>query len=143
MHIGEVQKVTINEVDDKDVPVPHFGVILEWDIFDVLSQRITAADIKFVIEPYLRFKGEAGEQKLCSLKTLLGMLVNSNLSKMILRSSKNSSQKKYQLSDYHQKALNDYGLDDTWPDRVLINAKKIEDQFFDISMARRFSFCNY
>ncbi len=59
VHIGEVQKVTINEVDDKDVPVPHFGVILEWDIFDVLSQRITAADIKFVIEPYLRFKGEA------------------------------------------------------------------------------------
>ena len=39
--------------------------------------------------------------------------------------------KKYQLSDYHQKALNDYGLDDTWPDGVLINAKKIEDQFLD------------
>ena len=39
--------------------------------------------------------------------------------------------KKYQLSNYHQKALNDYGLDDTWPDGVLINAKKIEDQFLD------------
>jgi ribonuclease R len=39
--------------------------------------------------------------------------------------------KKYQLSDYHQKALNDYGLDDTWPDGVLINAKNIEDQFLD------------
>ena len=39
--------------------------------------------------------------------------------------------KKYQLSDYHQKALNDYELDDTWPDGVLINAKNIEDQFLD------------
>ena len=72
VHIGEVQKVTINEVDDKDVPVPHFGVILEWDIFDVLSQRITAADIKFIIEPYLRFEGEAGEQKTMFFKDPFG-----------------------------------------------------------------------
>ena len=72
MHIGEVQKVTINEVDDKDVPVPHFGVILEWDIFDVLSQRIIAADIKFIIEPYLRFEGEAGEQKTMFFKDPFG-----------------------------------------------------------------------
>jgi extradiol dioxygenase family protein len=67
-----VQKITINEVDDKDVPVPHFGVILEWDIFDVLSQRIAAAGIKFIIEPYLRFKGEAGEQKTMFLKDPFG-----------------------------------------------------------------------
>ena len=39
--------------------------------------------------------------------------------------------KKYQLSDYYQKALNDYGLDETWPDGILINAKKIQDQFLD------------
>ena len=72
VHIGEVQKVTVNQVDDKVVPVPHFGVILEWDLFDVLSQRIAAADIKFIIEPYLRFKGEAGEQKTMFLKDPFG-----------------------------------------------------------------------
>ena len=72
VHIGEVQKVTVNQVDDKVVPVPHFGVILEWDIFDVLSQRIAAADIKFIIEPYLRFEGEAGEQKTMFLKDPFG-----------------------------------------------------------------------
>ena len=72
VHLGEVQKVTINEVDDKDVPVPHFGVILEWDIFDVVSQRIATADIKFIIKPYLRFKGEAGEQKTMFLKDPFG-----------------------------------------------------------------------
>lgn len=72
VHIGEVQKVTVNQVDDKVVPVPHFGVILEWDIFDVLSQRIASADIKFIIEPYLRFEGEAGEQKTMFLKDPFG-----------------------------------------------------------------------
>ena len=72
VHIGEVQKVTVNQVDDKVVPVPHFGVILEWDLFDVLSQRIAAADIKFIIEPYLRFEGEAEEQKTMFLKDPFG-----------------------------------------------------------------------
>lgn len=72
VHIGEVQKVIVNQVDDKVVPVPHFGVILEWDIFDVLSQRIASADIKFIIEPYLRFEGEAGEQKTMFLKDPFG-----------------------------------------------------------------------
>ena len=72
VHIGEVQKVTINDVDDKDVPVPHFGVILEWDIFDELSKRIAAANIKFIIEPYLRFEGEAGEQKTMFFKDPFG-----------------------------------------------------------------------
>ena len=72
VHIGEVQKVTINAVDDKDVPVPHFGVILEWDIFDELSKRISAANIKFIIEPYLRFEGEAGEQKTMFFKDPFG-----------------------------------------------------------------------
>ena len=72
VHIGEVQKVTVNQVDDKVVPVPHFGVILEWDLFDVLSKRIAAADIKFIIEPHLRFEGEAGEQKTMFLKDPFG-----------------------------------------------------------------------
>ena len=72
VHIGEVQKVTINDVDDKDVPVPHFGVILEWDIFDELSKRIAAANIKCIIEPYLRFEGEAGEQKTMFFKDPFG-----------------------------------------------------------------------
>ena len=72
VHIGEVQKVIVNQVDDKVVPVPHFGVILEWDIFDVLSQRIASADIKFIIKPYLRFEDEAGEQKTMFLKDPFG-----------------------------------------------------------------------
>lgn len=51
-----------NPVDGKHVPVPHFGIILEWDIWQNLAQRLSDKNIDFVIEPYIRFKGEVGEQ---------------------------------------------------------------------------------
>lgn len=51
-----------NAVDGHDVPVPHFGVLLEVDAFHDLADRLRDADTTFVIEPYLRFAGEPGEQ---------------------------------------------------------------------------------
>lgn len=51
-----------NPVDGHDVPVPHFGVILAWDDWEALAERLKARDTQFVIEPYIRFKGEVGEQ---------------------------------------------------------------------------------
>lgn len=51
-----------NPVDGHDVPVPHFGVVLHWDDFNALAERVRKAGIAFVIEPYLRFEGQAGEQ---------------------------------------------------------------------------------
>jgi uncharacterized protein len=51
-----------NPVDDHDVPVPHFGVLLDTDDFHALAERLRAAGAAFVIEPYLRFEGLAGEQ---------------------------------------------------------------------------------
>ncbi|MDP3738098.1 MAG: VOC family protein [Hyphomonadaceae bacterium] len=51
-----------NPVDGHDVPVPHFGVVLRMDQWSVLAERLKAAGVKFVIEPYVRFKGEVGEQ---------------------------------------------------------------------------------
>ncbi len=50
-----------NEVDGKAVPVPHFGVILEWEDFQVFAQKISP-HVSFVIEPYIRFEGLVGEQ---------------------------------------------------------------------------------
>jgi extradiol dioxygenase family protein len=44
------------------VPMPHFGVVLTLDDWRVLAARLTAAGIKFVIPPSLRFAGEPGEQ---------------------------------------------------------------------------------
>jgi extradiol dioxygenase family protein len=51
-----------NEVDGHDVPVPHFGVVLDWDDFDALASRLRQQGVKFVIEPYIRFAGQVGEQ---------------------------------------------------------------------------------
>ena len=51
-----------NPVDGHDVPVPHFGVILEWSEWESLAARLQAAAVQFVIEPYVRFEGEVGEQ---------------------------------------------------------------------------------
>ena len=51
-----------NPVDGHDVPVPHFGVILTMDAWRELAQRLQKAGVKFVIEPYVRFQGQVGEQ---------------------------------------------------------------------------------
>jgi extradiol dioxygenase family protein len=51
-----------NEVDGKSVPIPHFGVVLDWEVFQQFSQRLIDKKIEFQIEPYLRFEGLPGEQ---------------------------------------------------------------------------------
>jgi uncharacterized protein len=49
-------------VDGHRVPVPHFGVVLPVAGFTALAERVRAAGVEFVIEPYVRFAGEPGEQ---------------------------------------------------------------------------------
>jgi hypothetical protein len=49
-------------VDGKEVPVPHFGVILDWEEWHVLADRLAKAGVRFVIEPGIRFAGQVGEQ---------------------------------------------------------------------------------
>ena len=51
-----------NHVDGHGVPVPHFGLVLSMPEWEALAERLRAAGTKFVIEPYIRFKGEVGEQ---------------------------------------------------------------------------------
>jgi uncharacterized protein len=51
-----------NPVDGHDVPVPHFGVVLQMEEWEKLAERLTAADLDFVIEPNIRFRGLPGEQ---------------------------------------------------------------------------------
>ena len=51
-----------NSVDGKEVPVPHFGIILEWKVFNNFVDILTKKKIKFIIKPYTRFKGLPGEQ---------------------------------------------------------------------------------
>jgi extradiol dioxygenase family protein len=51
-----------NPVDGHDVPVPHFGLILTVPGFQALAERLRTAGVDFIIEPYVRFEGETGEQ---------------------------------------------------------------------------------
>lgn len=56
------EKLHTNPVDGKNVPVPHFGVVLPWDVFASFSTMLQSKNIEFIIAPYIRFKGEVGEQ---------------------------------------------------------------------------------
>lgn len=62
-HVAPARVAPIhNPVDGHDVPVPHFGVILPVAEFHAFAERLRAAGTEFVIEPYVRFEGEVGEQ---------------------------------------------------------------------------------
>ncbi|RMA57039.1 VOC family protein [Ulvibacter antarcticus] len=64
IHLNEKasEVVPTNAVDGKSVPIPHFGVVLDMTSFSKLSERLKSKSIKFIIEPYIRFEGLAGEQ---------------------------------------------------------------------------------
>jgi extradiol dioxygenase family protein len=56
------EEIHTNPVDGKNVPVPHFGVVLEWDTFHKFSHNLKEKGVEFIIEPYIRFEGKPGEQ---------------------------------------------------------------------------------
>ena len=58
----KLEDTNTNQVDGKDVPIPHFGVILEWNQFKDFSSKLIEKKVEFIIEPYIRFKGLPGEQ---------------------------------------------------------------------------------
>jgi extradiol dioxygenase family protein len=58
----ELNNTKKNEVDGKSVPVRHFGVILPWEDWNILSEKLKSIKTGFIIDPYIRFEGEVGEQ---------------------------------------------------------------------------------
>lgn len=58
----EIEKRKTNAVDGKEVPIPHYGVVLEWQAWHKLADRLRTKNVQFVIEPYIRFEGQVGEQ---------------------------------------------------------------------------------
>jgi len=85
-HLAPAERDTAtNPVDDEDVPVRHFGVILEWDQWQALADKLKRADVKFVIEPSIRFKGQVGEQATLFFKDPSGNALE-------LKSFRNASQ---------------------------------------------------
>lgn len=63
LHIADnTNETKSNPVDGHDVPVPHFGVVLSMEDWNELAERLKKHEVKFIIEPYIRFEGEPGEQ---------------------------------------------------------------------------------
>ena len=58
----ELSKTKTSNVDDKEVPVRHFGIILEWEKWHQFSAELKNKGVEFIIEPYIRFKGDVCEQ---------------------------------------------------------------------------------
>lgn len=58
----ECRPAEANPVDGKKVPVRHFGAVLDWPDWEALADKLKAANIAFVIAPYVRFEGKPGEQ---------------------------------------------------------------------------------
>ena len=59
---GKTSDTPTNAVDGHDVPVPHFGAVLPIAQWQALADKLSAAGTVFIIKPYIRFKGEVGEQ---------------------------------------------------------------------------------
>lgn len=59
---GETGAAQRNAVDGHGVPVRHFGIVLPMAEWEAMAARLRAQGVEFVIEPYIRFKGEPGEQ---------------------------------------------------------------------------------
>lgn len=59
---GNKATLANNAVDGQGVPVPHFGVVLTMQDWNQLSENLKEHNVEFIIEPYIRFKGEKGEQ---------------------------------------------------------------------------------
>ena len=64
-----------NPVDNKSIPIPHFGVILSVQEFDQIEQRLREHNISFFIEPQIRFKNKKGEQKTMFFKDPFGHFI--------------------------------------------------------------------
>ena len=62
-HLSDASSsVPTNEVDEDDVPVRHFGVVLSMERWEALAARLREQRVAFLIEPRIRFRGEVGEQ---------------------------------------------------------------------------------
>ncbi len=58
----KTRDVNRNAVDGHAVPIPHFGIVLPWESFHDFATLLRKNLVDFIIEPYIRFEGQVGEQ---------------------------------------------------------------------------------
>lgn len=61
-HLSPIYGPGVGSVDGHSVPIPHFGLILPWQDFQRLADRLRARGMRFLVEPTVRFEGQTGEQ---------------------------------------------------------------------------------
>lgn len=71
-HLAPRGPEAANAVDGHGVPIPHFGLIVDMAVWETLRDRLVAAGTDFIIEPYVRFAGEIGEQATMFLRDPAG-----------------------------------------------------------------------
>jgi len=63
VHLDDnIKPKSFNAIDGKHVPIPHFGLVLDWQDWQLMKAKLEAVHIDFIIKPYVRFEGEVGEQ---------------------------------------------------------------------------------
>ena len=62
VHKAPRSAIQRNAVDGDQVPVPHFGLVMDWADWEALGARIRRAGLAFELEPHVRFAGKSGEQ---------------------------------------------------------------------------------
>ena len=64
LHVGEVilRSKTHSKVDDILVPMPHYGCVLEWGVFNDLAVKLQSKGMIFIVDPCVRFEVRPGEQ---------------------------------------------------------------------------------
>lgn len=67
-HLAPHSEHSYNEVDHHQIPVPHFGCVLEWDDFHQLKAQLEGLKVPFEVGPYIRFEGQVGEQATMFIK---------------------------------------------------------------------------
>ncbi|GFE65633.1 VOC family protein [Litoreibacter roseus] len=63
LHLGQpFQTSNTGKVGDHMVPMPHLGLVLDYEDWRKLADRLGAAETPWVLPPSVRFEGEPGEQ---------------------------------------------------------------------------------
>ena len=80
--VDSMPGLATNPVDGKQVPSMHFGVVLEWDDWHQMRDRLQAKGVEFVIGPYPATRVNLALKRRCSSKTRVVTILNSSHSRM-------------------------------------------------------------
>ena len=60
--VPNMPELTTNPVDGKQVPAMHFGLVMEWNDWHQLKDKLDKNGVEFVIGPYTRYEDQPGSQ---------------------------------------------------------------------------------